>query len=716
VGKSLGLLERGIVDARPLGLGEAVADVSSTAAKGGEAASLEGAAQSATREGSRYSVASPGGATHEGTIEALSERDVARLMAAGSDPARFMRLRTSEGGYVVAERGALSLPYDVEMRTADGARLLHSTATGETRNAATGEAVPLDEGPSPAVRAEMARYSRERADFHAREAKTASNPAARANAQGLADEYAAEAARLEAGDGAAPEGSASVITPRSPIQPRSLLRRAGHAAVDLVQLPKTKAGWDLSATGRQALPQILAHPSYFKQAMVEQVKAFASEDAFNNFVGSIKGRPDFDLMRESGLYLSSAGSGPEEAFASGLVKKIPGVAGSERAYSAALDSVRVQAWDNYTAAVANNPNVTPQTYAAISELVNISTGRGIVPILDRSALGKQFINALNVPFFSPRNMAGKFGLLSPARLIHNAANPATRPVAWLQARDATRGLATLSTTLGLAHVAGLDVGLNPFSDDFGKLRVGNAVYDLTGGEGMSVRYLAKMASSFREIEQGKPLKKGQTPLDLTRHYLRSQLQPAAAASVDLYKGKNFAGQPVTGADVAADLVVPFVLDDLYRGWVDAGGSTLSDVWDGGDSWDGGKDFKTAFGGAARGLPGVFGVGTAFYPKKDGKGGDGAHVPLDSAAPDPIGHLFDQPQHEGRARGRPRGRRRRGADVLPVPRLPRRARRAARFHAAGQERASRRDGAISQRPRHHAQPGRDRAEHAQAFTG
>jgi hypothetical protein len=280
--------------------------------------------------------------------------------------------------------------------------------------------------------------------------------------------------------------------------------------------------------------------------------------------------------------------------------------------------------------------VTPQTYAAISELVNISTGRGIVPILDRSALGKHFINALNVPFFSPRNMAGKFNLISPARIIRNAADPATRPVAWLQARDATRGLATLSTTLGLAHVAGLDVGLNPFSDDFGKLRVGNAVYDLSGGEGMSVRWLAKMARSFRDIEQGKPLKEWQTPLALTRHYLRSQLQPAAAAAVDLYKGKNFAGQPVTGADVAADLVVPFVVDDLYKGWVDAGGSTLSDVWDGGDSWDGGKDFKTAFGGAARGLPGVFGVGTAFYPKRgDTSSGGGAGASLDLAGAEPV---------------------------------------------------------------------------------
>jgi hypothetical protein len=626
VGKSLGLLERGIVDARPLGLGEAVADVSSTAAKGGEAASLEGAAQSATREGATYSHTTPEGRTHEGTLEPLSEKDTARLIAAGSDPAKFVRLRTPEGGYVVAERGALAVPYDVEMRTADGARLLHSTATGETRNAATGEAVPLDEGPSPAVRGEMARYSRERADFHAREAATASDPNARANAQGLADEYGAEAARLEAGDAPAPEGSASGITPRSTVQPRSLLRRAARTAVDLVQLPKTKAGWDLSATGRQALPQIMAHPSYFKDAMVAQTKAFARGSSFNEFVAAIKGRPDFDLMKDSGLYLSSAGSGPEEAFASGLVKRISGVKGSERAFSAALDSVRVQAWDNYVGAVADNPHVTPETYKAIADLVNISTGRGVVPILDRSALGKQIVNALNVPLFSPRNMAGKFNLISPARLIRNAVDPATRPVAWLQARDATRGFATLGTTLGLMHVAGLDAGVNPFSDDFGKLRVGNAVYDLTGGEGMSVRYLAKMARSFREIEQGKPLKRGQTPLDLTTHYLRSQLQPAAAAGVDLATGKNFAGQPVTGADVAADLVVPFVVDDLYRGWVDAGGSSLSDVY-------AGKNFKPGIGGAARGLPGVLGAGVAFYPKKDGASSSGTFPRDQSSTPD-----------------------------------------------------------------------------------
>jgi hypothetical protein len=390
-----------------------------------------------------------------------------------------------------------------------------------------------------------------------------------------------------------------------------LWKRALQGARDVVTLPKAKAGFDLSATGRQALPQILAHPTYFADAMEAQVKSFASKDAFNTFVESIKQRPDFKLMEESGLFLSSPGGVSEEVFVSGLSKKIPGVAASDQAYSAALDSVRVQAWDNYTQFVSGRPNVTRETYKAIAELINISTGRGIVPILDRSALGRKIVDLLNVPFFSPRNTAAKFGVLSPVRVVRNALNPATRPVAYLQMRDAMRGLATLSTTVGLLYLAGLDVTVNPLKSDFGKLRVGNAVYDLTGGEAASVRYLAQMARSFRTIEQGKKPPRGQTPFALTAHYLRSQLQPAASVVVDAEQGKTFEGKPFTKSQAAADLVVPFVVEDAYKGWVDAGGSTVSDAV-------GGKDFHTAFGGAARGLPGVFGVGTNFYPKRGTK--------------------------------------------------------------------------------------------------
>jgi hypothetical protein len=287
------------------------------------------------------------------------------------------------------------------------------------------------------------------------------------------------------------------------------------------------------------------------------------------------------------------------------------VRGSDRAYSAALNSVRVQAWDNYMRAVAENPDTTDETYRAIAELVNISTGRGKVAILDRSELGRKVVNLLNVPFFSPRNTASKFNLVSPVRLARNMLDPATRPVAYLQLRDATQGLATLGTTLGLMHYAGLDVTVNPFSSDFGKVRVGKTVYDLTGGEAYTVRYLAQMARTAVNEARGHKAPKGAGLADLTSRYLRTQLQPAAGVVADWKTGKTVEGKPFTYSRAALDLVVPFVVDDVMKGFQEEG-----------------------ILGAVKATPGVLGVGVNSYdkPRRDKKGGGApAAAPADTDA-------------------------------------------------------------------------------------
>ena len=221
-------------------------------------------------------------------------------------------------------------------------------------------------------------------------------------------------------------------------------------------------------------------------------------------------------------------------------------------------------------------------------------------------LGKKIIDLLNVPFFSPRNTASKFNLISPLRLAKNMMESSTRPVAYLPLRDATQGLTTLGTTLGLMHFAGLDVGHDPRSPDFGKLRVGKAVYDLTGGEAYSVRFLSLMAQAAAK-------KDGKTMEALTRRYLRTQLQPASGSAVDWWTGKTIEGKPVTSASAALDMITPFVVDDVVKGFRAEG--VL---------------------GAAKATPGVLGVGVNFYDKpKQGRGaGDAASAPSSSPVPTP----------------------------------------------------------------------------------
>jgi hypothetical protein len=122
------------------------------------------------------------------------------------------------------------------------------------------------------------------------------------------------------------------------------------------------------------------------------------------------------------------------------------------------------------------------------------------------------------------------------------------------------------------------------------------VYDLTGGEGYTVRYLAQMANAATKELRGRKVQDRAT-MTLTRRYLRTQLQPLFAGGVDVLEGQTIDGKPVTKLSAALDLITPFVVDDVIKGFQAEG--VL---------------------GAAKATPGVLGVGVNFYDKpKEGRG-------------------------------------------------------------------------------------------------
>jgi hypothetical protein len=422
-------------------------------------------------------------------------------------------------------------------------------------------------------------------------------------------------------DGSAPAGDEldQLLSDVPPAPASSILSRAAQTASDVINLPKSiKSSFALHGPFRQGVFQAAAHPTFLKDAIETQAKAFASESAFQDFARGLMERPDFADLKEF-LFLPSvrdveyAGHAPaamrEERFASAMADKIPGVRRSSRAYMAAMDSLRVQAWDQYVADLAGNPAVTRDTYKALGELVNITTGRGVVPVLDRSAMGKKIVTLLNNPLWSPRAMASRFNMLSPYRLIENSVNPATRPVALLQLRDSTRALATVGTTMALlSQVPGVKVGLNPYKPDWGKVVIGNTRYDLIDGVPATARYVAQMSRAFYDQAAGKKAPAWQEPAELTKDFLRRRLSPTAAVAANAYTGKTLEGQPFTYSGAARDLALPFVVDGLYQGWLDAGGSGVGDVVTG-------KPVKTAFKGAAHGLPSVIGIPASTYKSR-----------------------------------------------------------------------------------------------------
>lgn len=68
------------------------------------------------------------------------------------------------------------------------------------------------------------------------------------------------------------------------------------------------------------------------------------------------------------------------------------------------------------------------------------------------------------------------------------------------------------------------------------------------------------------------------------------------------------GEKTITSQSASDLLTPFTLEEMYKAWVDAGGSSVGDTL-------GGKEFGTGFTGAVKGLPAAVGVPTRTSPKR-----------------------------------------------------------------------------------------------------
>lgn len=366
------------------------------------------------------------------------------------------------------------------------------------------------------------------------------------------------------------------------------LERGAEFLFGLLNVPKAlKASLDWSGIGRQGLPQILAHPKRVRAALSAARRATVSPEEYADMAESIRRHPQYSRWRNAGVFFSSTEGVPEEVFAGANVAgRIPlvgrGVKASERAYNATLDLLRARAAEQYFAEIDAQPGgATAAAERAAAELVNLSTGRGVVPLLDRSEAGRKVVTFLNLPFFSPRNMAGRFNLVSPFRFLRNASDPETRVVAKIQAKEAVRGLGTLALTAGLLDlVPGVDVGWNPYGREFGKVRVGKKTFDITGGMSNTVRFVAQLSDSFFKLSNGQSVEEKQAPVALAKRFLRSQLSPIPAVGVDYQTGTKYGGQPFDKSEVPADLLLPFMLADLYEGWTGYGGSTATDIYEG----------------------------------------------------------------------------------------------------------------------------------------
>ncbi len=278
-------------------------------------------------------------------------------------------------------------------------------------------------------------------------------------------------------------------------------------------------------------PHIVANAAadMFKAGWSPQ-KAWEAEDAIRNRPNA----PHYDL----GLHIDYSDTPltkREESIASKLLESVPLVAGSQRAYRAALNRMRADAFD---AEAATLVNPTRADYKALGHAVNVFTGRGGLKAAEKH------MRTAGLVLWSPRKLLGniQFELGDP---YFRATPEVKKIVARMYLRSAV-GAAMWYAMYGafLRDDPRFSVTLDPRSADFGKIVVGNTRFDPLAGLAQITRFAGRLFSSKTVDQYGrvKQLTARDKENEIKR-FIRGKLNPIVGHAVNIATGEDINRQP-----------------------------------------------------------------------------------------------------------------------------------------------------------------------------
>lgn len=376
----------------------------------------------------------------------------------------------------------------------------------------------------------------------------------------------------------------------APVEPKTFGQRFKEEAISVVNAPRSiQSSVDISAPLRQGAVLTLPPTQWGRAARagVQMFKSFSTKQ-HEQFTDDLNNRPDAQDARDAGLYLASDSKKTglaqrEEAFMSRLTENLPIIKHSGQAYAGYLDALRSSTFTKYKNVIdrANlSPEETAKGYKAAADWINTATGRGSLGSTIDSAMP-----ALSTVLFSPRFVASRLQLLNPVTYAKNATSPGKRAVLKQQLGDAVQFAAVVSATLGLAKAAGAEVGTDPESPDFLKIKAGKTTYDFLAGIQQPMRLFYRIAEDVRRAAKGEPAKRGADTLSLLGRFGRSKLAPTPSFGVDMVARKDFIGRPFEVKRAIVDRVAPMFLKDAIEAYQQEG-----------------------LAGTAKVLPGALGVG------------------------------------------------------------------------------------------------------------
>jgi hypothetical protein len=295
----------------------------------------------------------------------------------------------------------------------------------------------------------------------------------------------------------------------------------------------------------------------FGKSFINLIKALKSpEKVDREFNSRLMADPAYDQAVKDGLAIR----GNEDVFPPSLIDKIPNKAilaqpfkASEVAYNAFAQQLRLQVYKNRMRAPIELGSDMPKGYGKnMAKMVNSLTGRGGFGKLEPIS------GYANVAFYSLRFLKSNIDtlLLHPAgggvggTLDFALRKEGANIVSAAQKRAATNLAKIVGGTAGLMYMANqLEPGsatYDPRSADFGKIRVGDTRFDLSGGMSSIVVLAAQIAKKEEKSSTtGAVTKlndptafKGDTQVTKVIDFLKNKASPVGGVVLDYGSGQD----------------------------------------------------------------------------------------------------------------------------------------------------------------------------------
>lgn len=332
-----------------------------------------------------------------------------------------------------------------------------------------------------------------------------------------------------------------------------------------------KAALDVSRIFRQDWKLLFSHPGIWSRnsakSFRDAVRQFGGKEVLDATKAEIISRENAPLY-EAIQKASKIDLFPlhEEAFPTSLPGKVPGFGrvfkASEAAFEAGQWRERAELVDLYKGIFeARGKDLTDKKFLSqFGEMVGDLTSRGKLKNQGRADL-------YNKLFFAPRNLKANVKFLTSGGF--SELDPSIRAVYAKSLLKTVAGTAVILATMD--HYIPGSVDFDPRSSNFGKIKIGNTRFDVTGGMSSLLTLAArtvptphngkwsnyyKSSSNNQITDLRNPGATGQNGWDVLVNFATGKASPAASTLINILSGETFVGDKPTVASEAKNLFLP----------------------------------------------------------------------------------------------------------------------------------------------------------------